>query len=107
MRRRRSCGPPRTNCAHFNAAEYKQGALGLVILKGVPDALEEHYAEPDAHRGAGAESEDKDEYTAEGSFWVPPDASGPGLKAGAKELGDSSTEPLFRTGWLTSRSPAT
>jgi len=55
----------------MDAAEYEHVVLGLIFLKYISDAFEEHrqrlleepYAEP----------EDPDEYRAENVFWVPPE----------------------------------
>ena len=65
---------------HMDAAEYKHIVLGLIFLKYISDAFEEHYAALDAQRDEGVDPEDKDEYTAEGIFWVPPDARWSRLK---------------------------
>ena len=70
---------------HMDAAEYKHIVLGLIFLKYISDAFEEHYAELDAQRDDGVDPEDKDEYTAEGIFWVPPDARWSALKDNAKQ----------------------
>jgi type I restriction enzyme M protein len=70
---------------HLDAAEYKHVVLGLIFLKYISDAFEEHYAELEALRGAGVDPEDKDEYLAEGIFWVPPEARWSVLKANAKQ----------------------
>ena len=59
---------------HMDAAEYKYVVLGLIFLKYISDAFEEHHAELAARRDEGIDPEDKDEYTAEGIFWVPPEA---------------------------------
>jgi type I restriction enzyme M protein len=71
---------------HMDAAEYKHVVLGLIFLKYISDAFQEHYEalkrEPDA------DPEDRDEYTAKNVFWVPKKArwSGPaGLQANAKQ----------------------
>ena len=53
----------------MDAAEYKHVVLGLVFLKYISDAFQEHHAPlvsnyPD-------EAEDKDSCSAEGVFWVP------------------------------------
>lgn len=65
-----------------DAAEYKHVVLGLLFLKYISDAFasrrEELRAElaADGITGAGLEAqlEDRDEYTAERVFWVPPEA---------------------------------
>jgi type I restriction-modification system DNA methylase subunit len=71
---------------HMDAAEYKHVVLGLIFLKYISDAFQEHYealkSEPEAN------PEDRDEYTAKNVFWVPKKArwSGPsGLQANAKQ----------------------
>jgi type I restriction enzyme M protein len=58
---------------HMDAAEYKHTVLGLIFLKYISDAFEEHYAALAAQQDQGVDPEDKDEYTAEGIFWVPLD----------------------------------
>ena len=57
----------------MDAAEYKHVVLGLIFLKYVSDAFEERHAAVLAEWGEEA-AEDKDEYTAESIFWVPPEA---------------------------------
>src|SRR5439155_11891089 len=71
---------------HMDAAEYKHVVLGLVFLKYISDAFEEHRQKLLATRGA--DPEDRDEYAADRVFWVPPEArwAGPqGLQAKAKQ----------------------
>jgi len=84
---------------HMDAAEYKHVVLGLIFLKYISDAFEEHYAELERQRDEGVDPEDKDEYLAEGIFWVPPAARWSRLKDGAKlpEIGalvDGAMEAL-------------
>jgi len=66
----------------MDASEYKHPVLGLIFLKYISDAFEEKHAqlvqEPDA------DPEDRDEYTAENIFWVPPDARWSQIAAKAK-----------------------
>ena len=68
---------------HMDAGEYKHVVLGLIFLKYISDAFQERYevllAEPHA------ESEDRDEYTAENVFWVPKVARWPHLQNNAKQ----------------------
>ena len=64
---------------NMDASEYKHVVLGLIFLKYISDAFEEHYAALDAQRQEGIDPEDKDQYTAEGIFWVPRDARWSGL----------------------------
>ena len=70
----------------MDASEYKHVVLGLIFLKYISDAFQEHYealkCDPEA------DPEDRDEYTAKNVFWVPKKArwSGPaGLQANAKQ----------------------
>lgn len=72
---------------NMDAAEYKHVVLGLVFLKYISDAFEDHRAKLVAGKGdyAGANPEDKDEYRAENVFWVPKDARWPTLQASAKQ----------------------
>ena len=57
---------------HMDAAEYKHVVLGLVFLKYISDAFQEHYDKLKAT--PGADPEDRDEYTADRVFWVPKEA---------------------------------
>lgn len=85
---------------HMDAAEYKHVVLGLIFLKYISDSFEERHAELMEEFGeAGAE--DRDEYSAEGIFWVPKDARWSYLKDNAKQPGigtliDGAMEALER-----------
>ena len=71
----------------MDAAEYKHVVLGLIFLKYISDVFEERHATVLAKWGTEA-AEDRDEYTAENIFWVPPEARWAHLKApgvGARE----------------------
>ena len=68
----------------MDAAEYKHVVLGLIFLKYISDAFEEHHAAVLAEWGEEA-AEDGDEYIAENIFWVPPEARWPHLKARARQ----------------------
>ncbi len=76
----------------MDSSEYKHVVLGLVFLKYIDDAFSERRAQlagelaADGITGAGAEKllESRDEYTAEGVFWVPPEARWGDLQASAK-----------------------
>jgi type I restriction enzyme M protein len=59
---------------NMDAAEYKHVVLGLIFLKYISDAFEELYAKLVAQKKEGADPEDKNEYTAEKVFYVPPSA---------------------------------
>jgi type I restriction enzyme M protein len=71
-----------------DAAEYKHVVLGLLFLKYISDSFEarreELSAELEADGIAGPQLEglleNRDEYTAERVFWVPPDARWPNLQ---------------------------
>ena len=68
----------------MDAAEYKHVVLGLIFLKYISDAFDERHAIVLAEWGEEA-AEDRDEYTAESIFWVPPEARWRHLKAQAKQ----------------------
>ncbi|MBU2755209.1 SAM-dependent DNA methyltransferase [Acidithiobacillus sp. CV18-2] len=70
---------------HLDAADYKQVVLGLIFLKYISDAFAHRYRELVAEADSGADPEERDEYTAEGVFWVPQDARWPALQAAAKQ----------------------
>ena len=77
----------------MDASEYKHVVLGLLFLKYVEDAFEERRSQlgeelaSEGIRGAEAEEllESRDEYTAEGVFWVPAAARWQYLKERAKQ----------------------
>ena len=68
----------------MDAAEYKHVVLGLIFLKYVSDAFEEHYDTVLKEWGPDA-AEDRDEYLAENIFWVPPEARWSHLKGCARQ----------------------
>jgi type I restriction enzyme M protein len=83
---------------HMDAAEYKHVVLGLIFLKYISDAFEEHQhklSEDIANPETGlyldkpeereATLEDRDEYIAANIFWVPQEARWPHLSANAKQ----------------------
>lgn len=61
---------------NIDAAEYKHVVLGLIFLKYISDAFEEVYEKLKAGESeySGADPEDRDEYSAENVFFVPPSA---------------------------------
>ena len=59
---------------NMDAAEYKHVALGLIFLKYISDAFEELFQKLTEEIKDGANPEDKNEYTAEKVFYVPPTA---------------------------------
>jgi type I restriction enzyme M protein len=69
----------------MDAVEYKHVCLGLLFLKYISDAFEEKHAALLAEKAQGADSEDPDEYLAQGIFWVPHEARWPHLKAQARQ----------------------
>ncbi|MEK7685535.1 MAG: class I SAM-dependent DNA methyltransferase [Verrucomicrobiota bacterium] len=68
---------------NLDAAEYKHVVLGLIFLKYISDAFEERHAE--LQKEKGADPEDRDEYTADNIFWVPPEARWSYLQGRAKD----------------------
>jgi type I restriction enzyme M protein len=83
---------------HMDAAEYKHVVLGLIFLKYISDAFEEHqkkleeditnpaselYLDKPKEREAALE--DRDEYIAANIFWVPMEARWSHLRANAKQ----------------------
>ena len=71
--------------SNMDAAEYKHVVLGLIFLKYISDAFEEHHAKLVADKSAGADAEDPDEYKAVNVFWVPPAARWTYLQNSAKQ----------------------
>jgi len=72
---------------NMDAAEYKHVVLGLIFLKYISDAFEEHRAKLVAGKGEfeGADPEERDEYVAHNVFWVPKQARWSHLQAQAKQ----------------------
>src|SRR5437762_6631719 len=83
---------------HMDPSEYKHVVLGLIFLKYISDAFEEHRdtlstaistpSDPLYVRDPGARPlviEDRDEYKAENVFWVPPESRWSYLHANAKQ----------------------
>jgi type I restriction enzyme M protein len=70
---------------NMDAAEYKHVVLGLIFLKYISDSFEELYDKLKSEcASTGADPEDKDEYTAERVFYVPPSARWSWLQKRAK-----------------------
>lgn len=77
----------------MDASEYKHVVLGLIFLKYIDDAFGERRAALAAeleHEGVSGQAaqdslEDRDEYTAEGVFWVPPEARWEFFQSHAKQ----------------------
>lgn len=69
---------------NMDAAEYKHVVLGLIFLKYISDAHEELYQKLLEQKSEGADPEDKNEYTAEKVFYVPPSARWKWLQGRAK-----------------------
>jgi type I restriction enzyme M protein len=70
---------------NMDAAEYKHVVLGLIFLKYISDSFEELYNKLKSEgESTGADPEDKDEYTAERVFYVPPSARWAWLQKRAK-----------------------
>ena len=70
---------------HMDAAEYKHVVLGLIFLKYISDAFGARYDALVVEEEGGADPEDKDEYTAEGVFWVPIDARWSRIRDNARQ----------------------
>jgi len=69
----------------MDAAEYKHVVLGLIFLKYISDAFDEHRTKLITEKVKGADPEDPDEYRAQSIFWVPPEARWSHLKAQARQ----------------------
>ncbi|MCC7111055.1 MAG: SAM-dependent DNA methyltransferase [Deltaproteobacteria bacterium] len=69
---------------NMDAGEYKHVCLGLIFLKYISDSFLEKHTALEADKKHGADPEDKDEYRAEGVFWVPKLARWPTILAKAK-----------------------
>jgi type I restriction enzyme M protein len=71
---------------NMDAAEYKHIVLGLIFLKYISDAFLELHQKLKVGKGAyeGADPEDKNEYTAEKVFYVPPSSRWDWLQGRAK-----------------------
>jgi type I restriction enzyme M protein len=70
---------------NMDAAEYKHVVLGLIFLKYISDSFEELCNKLKSEGAStGADPEDKDEYTAERVFYVPPSARWTWLQKRAK-----------------------
>jgi type I restriction enzyme M protein len=67
----------------MDAAEYKHVVLGLIFLKYISDAFEEHRQR--LLREPSADPEDPDEYRADNIFWVPPEARWVRLQENARQ----------------------
>ncbi|WP_395092619.1 N-6 DNA methylase [Vaginella massiliensis] len=70
---------------NINAAEYKDVVLGLIFLKYISIAFEKLHAELTEQIDQGADPEDREEYTAENVFFVPPSARWSFLQSNAKQ----------------------
>lgn len=70
---------------NVDAAEYKHVVLGLIFLKYISDAFQEHHGKLEAEKSSGADPEDPDEYRAFNIFWVPKEARWSHLQANAKQ----------------------
>jgi type I restriction-modification system DNA methylase subunit len=68
---------------NVDAAEYKNVVLGLIFLKYISESFAEKHAA--LQKEKGADPEERDEYTADNIFWVPPEARWPYLQGRAKD----------------------
>jgi type I restriction enzyme M protein len=67
---------------NMDPAEYKHVILGLIFLKYISDSFEEKHKK--LSEDEYSEAEDRDEYLAEGIFWVPKEARWSHLKNSAR-----------------------
>ncbi len=67
----------------MDAAEYKHVVLGLIFLKYISDAFEEHRKR--LEQEPYADPEDPDKYRAANVFWVPPEARWERLRQNARQ----------------------
>jgi type I restriction enzyme M protein len=70
---------------NINAAEYKDVVLGLIFLKYISISFEKLHSELTAQIDQGADPEDREEYTAENIFFVPPSARWTFLQSSATQ----------------------
>ena len=69
---------------NIDAAEYKHIVLGLIFLKYISDSFEAVYHLLKESKNQYSDLEDRDEYIAENTFWVPKEARWSYLHAHAK-----------------------
>ncbi len=79
---------------NIDAAEYKNVVLGLIFLKFISDSFQELYDRLDSDEYS--DPEDRDEYLAENTFFVPPTARWKSLQEKAKlpEIGVALDEAM-------------
>ena len=70
---------------HLDAADYKHVVLGLIFLKYISDRFAQRHAEIVREEAGTYAAEDRDEYTAEGVFWVPLSGRWDRVQAAAKQ----------------------
>ena len=68
---------------NMEPSDYKHIALGLIFLKYISDSFEDKYQA--LHKEDPKSAEDKDEYLADGVFWVPKEARWAKLRDGARQ----------------------
>jgi type I restriction-modification system DNA methylase subunit len=88
--------------SNMDAAECKHVVLGLIFLKYISDAFEEHHAKLITGEGdyAGADPEDPDEYKTLNVFWVPPGARWTYLQNSAKQPDVLANPPFNDSDWF-------
>ena len=69
---------------HLDAADYKHVVLGLIFLKYISDRFAQRHEEIIREEAGTYAAEDRDEYTAEGVFWVPASSRWAVVQAAAK-----------------------
>ena len=70
---------------HLDAADYKHVVLGLIFLKYISDRFAQRHAEIIREEAGTYAAEDRDEYMAEGVFWVPLSGRWDRVQAAAKQ----------------------
>ncbi len=82
---------------NMDAAEYKHVVLGLIFLKYISDAFEEHHEKLIAQQSEGADAEERDEYLKDNVFWVPEEARWKRLQKDAKQptIGKTLDDAMF------------
>ena len=70
---------------HLDAADYKHVVLGLIFLKYISDRFAQRHEEIIREEAGTYAAEDRDEYTAEGVFWVPASSRWAVVQTAAKQ----------------------
>ncbi|RYD85480.1 MAG: SAM-dependent DNA methyltransferase [Verrucomicrobiaceae bacterium] len=81
--------------SNMDAADYKHVVLGLIFLKFISDRFEQQRAKVQAT--PHADPEDRDEYLAQGVFWVPKEARWASIQATAPQstIGQTVDDAMY------------